>query len=52
MSGCEKRVWILDRLTRHGIEQLHPEQAEFRRVLGKLYHRPPAGESCVMWFFD
>ncbi len=41
----EKEFGILDRLTRHGIEQLHPEQAEFRRVLGKFYHRPPAGES-------
>jgi broad specificity phosphatase PhoE len=41
----EKEFGILDRLTRHGIEELHPEQAEFRRVLGKFYHRPPAGES-------
>ena len=41
----EKEFGILDRLTRHGIEELHPEQAEFRRVLGNFYHRPPAGES-------
>ena len=41
----EKEFGILDRLTRHGIDELHPEQAEFRRVLGKFYHRPPAGES-------
>ena len=41
----EKEFGILDRLTRHGIEELHPEQAEFRRILGKFYHRPPAGES-------
>jgi probable phosphoglycerate mutase len=41
----EKEFGILDRLTRVGIEQNHPEQAEFRRVLGKFYHRPPAGES-------
>ncbi|MDB5641536.1 MAG: phosphoglycerate mutase [Hyphomicrobiales bacterium] len=41
----EKEFGILDRLTRVGIEQSHPEQAEFRRVLGKFYHRPPAGES-------
>ena len=41
----EKEFGILDRLTRHGIVELHPEQAEFRRVLGKFYHRPPAGES-------
>ncbi len=41
----EKEFGILDRLTRHGITELHPEQAEFRRLLGKFYHRPPAGES-------
>jgi broad specificity phosphatase PhoE len=41
----EKEFGILDRLTRRGIEELHPEQAEFRRILGKFYHRPPAGES-------
>lgn len=41
----EKEFGILDRLTRTGIEQLHPEQAEFRQLLGKFYHRPPGGES-------
>jgi broad specificity phosphatase PhoE len=41
----EKEFGILDRLTRHGIEQLHPEQAGFRALLGKFYHRPPGGES-------
>jgi probable phosphoglycerate mutase len=41
----EKEFGILDRLTRSGIEKLHPEQAEFRQILGKFYHRPPAGES-------
>src|SRR3954451_7005646 len=41
----EKEFGILDRLTRAGIEHLHPEQAEFRRLLGKFYHRPPGGES-------
>ncbi len=41
----EKEFGILDRLTRRGIEEFHPEQAEFRRILGKFYHRPPAGES-------
>jgi 2,3-bisphosphoglycerate-dependent phosphoglycerate mutase len=41
----EKEFGILDRLTRDGIAKLHPEQAEFRRLLGKFYHRPPAGES-------
>jgi broad specificity phosphatase PhoE len=41
----EKEFGVLDRLTRAGIEELHPEQAEFRRLLGKFYHRPPGGES-------
>jgi len=41
----EKEFGILDRLTRIGIEERFPEQAEFRRVLGKFYHRPPGGES-------
>lgn len=41
----EKEFGILDRLTSHGIRQEFPEQAEFRRVLGKFYHRPPGGES-------
>ena len=41
----EKEFGILDRLTRAGIEQLHPEQAELRKDLGKFYHRPPGGES-------
>jgi len=41
----EREFGVLDRLTRDGITQLHPEQAEFRRALGKFYHRPPGGES-------
>ncbi|WP_424813451.1 histidine phosphatase family protein [Roseococcus sp. YIM B11640] len=41
----EKEFGILDRLTSHGIREEFPEQAEFRRVLGKFYHRPPGGES-------
>ena len=41
----EKEFGILDRLTRLGIEQRHPDQAELRRLLGKFYHRPPGGES-------
>ena len=41
----EKEFGILDRLTRWGIERHHPDQAEFRRTLGKFYHRPPGGES-------
>jgi len=41
----EKEFGMLDRLTRAGIEQKFPEQAELRRVLGKFYYRPPGGES-------
>ncbi|MBI1684267.1 histidine phosphatase family protein [Caulobacter hibisci] len=41
----EKEFGVLDRLTRRGIEAQFPEQAEFRRLLGKFYHRPPGGES-------
>ena len=41
----EKEFGILDRLTRAGIEQIYPEQAEIRRTVGKFYHRPPGGES-------
>jgi broad specificity phosphatase PhoE len=41
----EKEFGVLDRLTRPGIERRHPDQAEFRRILGKFYHRPPGGES-------
>src|SRR4051794_25046406 len=41
----EKEFGVLDRLTRRGIQQEFPDQAEFRRLLGKFYHRPPAGES-------
>jgi probable phosphoglycerate mutase len=41
----EKEFGILDRLTKTGIQTFHPDQAEFRRLLGKFYHRPPGGES-------
>lgn len=41
----EKEFGILDRLTSTGIGELYPDQAEFRRLLGKFYHRPPGGES-------
>ena len=41
----EKEFGILDRLTTLGIREIHPEQAEFRKLLGKFYHRPPGGES-------
>ncbi len=41
----EREFGVLDRLTPSGVRELHPEQAEFRRVIGKFYHRPPGGES-------
>ena len=41
----EKEFGILDGLTTGGVAALHPDQAEFRRILGKFYHRPPGGES-------
>jgi broad specificity phosphatase PhoE len=41
----EREFGILDRLTTVGIAELHPDQAEARRHLGKFYHRPPGGES-------
>lgn len=41
----EKEFGVLDRLTKRGIQTIHPDQAEFRRMLGKFYHRPPGGES-------
>jgi broad specificity phosphatase PhoE len=41
----EKEFGILDGLTGGGIKALEPDQAEFRRLLGKFYHRPPGGES-------
>jgi len=41
----EKEFGVLDGLTTHGIAHLEPQQAEFRKLLGKFYHRPPGGES-------
>lgn len=41
----EKEFGILDRLTSVGIKAKYPDQAEFRQLLGKFYHRPPGGES-------
>jgi broad specificity phosphatase PhoE len=43
----EKEFGILDGLTSAGIRELEPEQAGFRALLGKFYHRPPGGESWV-----
>ncbi|MRX51114.1 histidine phosphatase family protein [Paracoccus sp. S-4012] len=41
----EKEFGILDGWTTAGIRAEMPEQAEFRQMLGKFYHRPPGGES-------
>lgn len=41
----EKEFGILDGLTTAGVTVEEPQQAEFRRLLGKFYHRPPGGES-------
>ena len=41
----EKEFGILDRLTRHGIQQRYPELHEQRKHVGKFYFRPPGGES-------
>jgi len=41
----EKEFGILDGLTTHGVANVFPEQADFRKLLGKFYHRPPGGES-------
>jgi len=41
----EKEFGILDRLTRLGIHQKHPDLNEQRAHVGKFYFRPPGGES-------
>jgi broad specificity phosphatase PhoE len=41
----EKEFGILDRLTKLGIGQKHPELNEQRMHVGKFYFRPPGGES-------
>ena len=41
----EKEFGVLDGLTSSGIRQFQPQEAEFRTLLGKFYHRPPGGES-------
>nr|WP_047165416.1 histidine phosphatase family protein [Sphingomonas sp. Y57] len=41
----EKEFGILDGLTTQGVASHFPDQAGFRRTLGKFYHRPPGGES-------
>ena len=41
----EREFGVLDRLTKLGIEQRFPAEAEARRRVGKFYHRPAGGES-------
>jgi broad specificity phosphatase PhoE len=41
----EKEFGILDRLTKHGIEERYPDLSEQRAHVGKFYFRPPGGES-------
>lgn len=41
----DRELGILDLLTRQGVENRLPEEAERRRWLGKFYYRPPGGES-------
>ncbi len=41
----EREFGVLDRLTKAGIVERYPEQAELRARVGKFYHRPPGGES-------
>ena len=41
----EKEFGIIDALTTAGVLSQHPEQATFRKSLGKFYHRAPGGES-------
>jgi 2,3-bisphosphoglycerate-dependent phosphoglycerate mutase len=41
----EREFGILDRFTRRGIREQHPEQAAHLELLGKFYHRAPGGES-------
>jgi broad specificity phosphatase PhoE len=41
----EREFGVLDRLTKRGIVERFPEQAELRARVGKFYHRPPGGES-------
>ncbi|MEV6929078.1 histidine phosphatase family protein [Dactylosporangium sp. NPDC051485] len=41
----DRELGVLDRLTRAGVEARLPGEAQRRRHLGKLYYRPPGGES-------
>jgi broad specificity phosphatase PhoE len=41
----EREFGVLDRLTKVGITQQYPAEAEARARVGKFYHRAPGGES-------
>jgi broad specificity phosphatase PhoE len=41
----EREFGVLNRLTRRGIRDKFPDLVELRDVLGKMYFRPPGGES-------
>jgi broad specificity phosphatase PhoE len=41
----EKEFGVLDRLTKHGIQQRFPDLHAQRSHVGKFYFRPPGGES-------
>lgn len=41
----DRELGILDRLTSRGVQARFPDEAERRLWLGKLYYRPPGGES-------
>jgi broad specificity phosphatase PhoE len=41
----DRELGILDRLTGRGVANRFPDEAARRRFLGKLYYRPPGGES-------
>jgi len=41
----DRELGILDRLSSHGVAARFPDEAARRARLGKLYYRPPGGES-------
>ena len=45
--SARQEFGILDGLTTARARLHQPEQADFRALLGKFYHRPPGGESWV-----
>ncbi|WP_454049500.1 histidine phosphatase family protein [Cellulomonas sp. Marseille-Q8402] len=41
----DRELGIIDGLTRHGVDERFPDEAARRDRLGKMYYRPPGGES-------